>query len=122
MELRGYDVSQTGQDLTVTLYWRALAPMPVDYTIFVHLLGPDGQLAAQHDGGPWWEVSIPTSTWQPGEELRDRHGLSLPPDLPSGTYRLQVGVYYWQTLERLPVIENGAPVNDYVELGSVNVE
>jgi uncharacterized membrane protein len=122
MELRGYDVSQTGQDLAVTLYWQALAPMPVDYTIFVHLLGPDGQLVAQHDGGPWWEVSIPTSTWQPGEELRDQHALSLPPDLPSGTYRLQVGVYYWQTLERLPVIENSTPVNDYVELGSVNVE
>jgi uncharacterized membrane protein len=122
MELRGYDVSQTGQDLTVTLYWRALAPMPVDYTIFVHLLGPDGQLVAQHDGGPWWEVSLPTSTWQPGEELRDRHVLNLPPDLPSGTYRLQVGVYYWQTLERLPVIENGAPVNNYIELGNVKVE
>jgi uncharacterized membrane protein len=122
MELRGYDVSQTGQELAVTLYWRALAPMPVDYTIFVHLLGPDGQLVAQHDGGPWWEVSIPTSTWQPGEELRDRHALDLPPDLPSGTYRLQVGVYYWQTLERLPVIENDIPVNNYIELGNVKVE
>ncbi|MBN1221137.1 MAG: DUF2079 domain-containing protein [Anaerolineae bacterium] len=122
MQLRGYDVAQTGPDLAVTLYWRALAPMPLDYTIFVHVVGPDGQLVAQHDGSPGEEVSLPTSTWQPGEELRDRHGLTLPPDLPPGTYRLQMGVYYWQTLERLPVLENGAPVDDFVELESINLE
>ena len=126
MELRGYDVSpavgQAGGDLEVTLYWRALAPMDRDYTVFVHLVGPDGQLVAQHDGEPWWEVSLPTSTWGPGEELRDQHLLKLPPDLGPGIYSLQAGVYYWETLERLPVMENGAPINNYVELGSLTVE
>jgi len=126
MELRGSDLSpgvgQPGSDLEVTLYWQALAPMDRDYTVFVHMAGPDGQLVAQHDGQPWWEVSLPTSTWQPGEELRDQHVLKLPPDLAPGTYSLQVGVYYWETLERLPVMENDAPVRDYVELGSLNVK
>ncbi len=126
MELHGYDLSapvgQRGQELAVTLYWQALAAMPVDYTVFVHLVDANGQLVAQHDGGPWWEVTIPTSTWQPGEKLRDRHRLELPSDLAPGTYILQAGVYDWQTLERLAVIENGVPVNNYVELGSVGIE
>ncbi|GAB4549159.1 MAG: hypothetical protein Kow0063_44050 [Anaerolineae bacterium] len=126
MELLGYDVSpragQPGGDLVVTLYWRALAPMDRDYTVFVHLVGPDGHLVAQHDGQPWWEVSLPTSTWGPGEELRDQHRLSLPPELGAGTYSLQAGVYYWETLKRLPVIEGGIPVRDYVELGRLDVE
>jgi hypothetical protein len=106
----------------VTLYWQALAPMDRNYTVFIHVLGPDGQLVAQHDAEPWWQVSVPTSTWQPGEGLQDQHVLSLPPDLGPGTYHLQAGVYYWQTLERLPVMQGDAAVNDYVDLGSVPVD
>ena len=126
MQLLGYDVAtpvEVGQQsLPVTLFWRATGAIPVNYTVFVHLLGPDGQLVAQHDDGPWWEVSIPTSTWQSGETLRDQHTLALPVDLAPGTYHLQIGVYYWQTLERLPVLENGEPVNNFVALGSIQVE
>ena len=126
MELQGYDLSplvgQAGRDLLVTLHWRALAPVDRNYTVFVHMLGPDGKLVAQHDGEPWWEVSLPTTTWQPGEELRDQHLLTLPPDLAPGTYFLQVGVYYWETLERLPMMEDNVPVNDLVKLGSFEVE
>ena len=126
LHLLGYDapaeISPGERSLPVTLHWQAAAAIPLDYTVFVHLLGPDGQLVAQHDDGPWWEVSIPTSTWQPGETLRDRHRLELPAELPPGAYRLQTGVYYWQTLERLPLLENGQPVNNFVELGPIEVK
>jgi uncharacterized membrane protein len=122
MELRGYDAKREGSNLAVTLYWQALTAMPLDYTIFVHLVGPDGQTVAQHDGQPAWEVPLPTTTWQPGEMLQDKHLLALPPDLPAGEYHLEIGVYFWQTLERLPIVENGAPVKDFVELGSVTIE
>lgn len=126
MELLGYDLSpllvRPGRDLIVTLYWQASAPMDQDYTVFVHLVGPDGQLVAQHDHQPWWKVPLPTSTWQPGEELRDQHTLQLPPELPSGSYHLQIGAYRWQTLERLPVIEDNALVDNYIELGNIAVD
>jgi uncharacterized membrane protein len=125
MELWGYDAPanvEGGQDLNVTLYWRALTPISLNYSVFVHLVGPDGQLVAQHDGEPWWQAPLPTSTWQPGEELPDQHALTLPANLPPGTYHLRVGVYYWQTSERLAVIENGVPVNNYVELDSILIE
>jgi uncharacterized membrane protein len=121
MELRGYDVKQEGSNLSVILYWQALTAVPLDYTVFVHLVDAAGKTVAQHDGQPSWEVPLPTSTWQPGEMLQDRHLLALPPDLPSGKYRLEMGVYYWQTLARLPVVENGGVVGDVVELGSVDI-
>ena len=47
---------------------------------------------AQHDGQPA-AFFAPTSAWQPGEVIDDRHSLSLPPDLPPGPYYLHVGVY-----------------------------
>jgi hypothetical protein len=122
--LRGYDLPsqvKAGQELSVTLYWQAQAQMPVDYTVFVHVISPAGDRVAQHDDSPRWQVPIPTSTWQPGETVLDQHPLALPPDLPAGSYQLQVGVYYWQTQERLPVLENGTPVRDYIDLGPVTV-
>jgi hypothetical protein len=33
----------------------------------------------------------------------DPHVLALPPDLEPGIYRLAVGLYFWQTGERLPI-------------------
>jgi uncharacterized membrane protein len=123
MTLYGYAVSPVKNgEVEVTLYWQAAADIPVDYSVFVHLVDEKGQLVAQHDSQPWWEVSVPTSTWKPGEKVLDRHTLSLPANLPPGTYRLQVGVYYWETLERLPVLENGVAINNFVELGELNLE
>ncbi len=96
--------------------------MGVDYTVFVHLLAPDGRLVAQHDGEPWDGEPLPTSSWQPGEQLRDRHVVLLPTDLAPGTYHIQVGVYAWQTGERLPMSVEGTPAGDAVDLGSLIVE
>ncbi len=122
MELRGYAAERTRDTLNVTLFWQASAAMARDYTVFVHLLDANGNVIAQHDGQPTWQLPIPTSTWQPGETLRDSHSITLPADLPPGEYRLRMGVYFWQTLERLPVLDDGgAPVGDSVALGSVRL-
>jgi hypothetical protein len=121
LRLFGYDVDQSNEELHLTLYWETLAAMGYDYTIFVHLLDAAGNQVVQQDAEPWWEVSIPTTTWQPGEKLRDRHTLSLPADLPAGIYQLRIGIYYWQTLERLPVLDAGAPIGDFVDLGTVEL-
>jgi hypothetical protein len=48
--------------------------------------------------------------------------LPLPPNMPPGKYHLEVGVYYWQTLERLFVMENGSAVKDFVEMGGVGIQ
>ncbi|MCI0394933.1 MAG: glycosyltransferase family 39 protein [Chloroflexi bacterium] len=88
-----------GDTLQVTLLWQALAGMPDDYTVFVHVLAEDGRLVAQHDGVPVHGTRH-TSTWQPGERLLDRHEITIPAGVSAGGGRLVVGMYEMQTLER----------------------
>ena len=107
--LAGYDLPETpyapGLPLEVTLYWHAWQTPDRDYRAFVHLLDANGQIVAQHDGTPG-EGELPALGWLPGEYLADTHRLALPSDLPSGEYRLEVGLYDPVTRQRL-----GAPVS-----------
>ncbi|MFO7743413.1 MAG: hypothetical protein R6X31_13995 [Anaerolineae bacterium] len=80
-QLTGYEVSSdqiaTGEPLAITLYWQALEGTgPVNYTVFTHLLSPDGRLIAQHDGPPAGGAA-PTSQWQAGQTIQDTHQLSF---------------------------------------------
>jgi hypothetical protein len=112
---------QPGQNVDVTLVWQALAPMDEDYTIFVHLLGPDGHLHGQVDAWPV-QGTFPTSTWGQGETIEDRYLVLLDPDAPAGSYQLEIGVYLLATNTRLPVINGeGLPVDDHVLLGGLIV-
>ena len=83
---------QPGQTLAIDLYWQPLRTLSAKYTSFVQLLSPDGSKAAQSDhlvGG----VYYPTSLWQPGETLLDRHTLEVPAGAPPGPYQLFIGMY-----------------------------
>ena len=91
-----------GTELEVRLYWEALRSPEDDYTVFVHLLDASGQLVAGHDGPPM-DGQSPTRTWLPGEIVLDVHRIVLNPGTPVGTYRLQVGMYRWPSVERLPI-------------------
>jgi hypothetical protein len=105
ISLLGYDAVDSappGAEFDVTLYWGARKPPEEDYVVFVHLLGADGQLASGHDGPPMGG-RYPTSVWLPGDVVPDIHPIVLAPETPVGTYRLQVGMYRWPSLERLPV-------------------
>lgn len=85
----------------LTLYWQSLHPAEKNYTVFVHLLDEQGRLVGQHDGEPG-NGRLPTSMWLPGEIVADSHPLALP---GTGRYALAVGVYDWQTGQRLPVTD-----------------
>ncbi len=91
-----------GEVLGLTLYWRAMKPLDKDYTVFVHLLAPDGKIAAQLDRQPL-DGHYPTTIWDEGQVVADQVELHLPPALPGGQYRLAVGLYDGQTMERLQV-------------------
>jgi len=102
-----------GRGLRLTLYWRCLAPMDVDYSVFVHLLSPTGQMIAQHDSWPadgfrlselWQPMSFKrTSQWTYGEVFRDIHYLQLSPDTLTGKALLKVGMYDLASGQRLPM-------------------
>jgi hypothetical protein len=113
VELVGYDLEPEalapGGQVTLTLYWRALTEMEASYTVFTHLLGPDGGLVAQHDGVPVGGT-YPTILWVTGEVIADVHVLELPADLLPGTCTLEVGMYVVDTGTRLaaPGLPDGA--------------
>ncbi len=112
-----------GGAVRVTLYWQALAEMDIPYTVFVHLLGADGQVAAGHDGEPALGVR-PTTGWVPGEYVVDVHDVSIPADLPPGDYIIEVGVYDAGVpgMPRLAVLgEEGQAQVDRVIFGPVQV-
>ncbi len=117
IELLGYDLTPTtdnwapGQTAALTLYWRCLEPVPTDYKVFVHLVGPQGELVAQADGQPQnW--GYPTSRWQSGEYVPDKLRLTLPAGSTAGIYRLYAGMYAEASGERLPIIQDGHSAPD----------
>ncbi len=106
-----------GGPLYARLRWRALEAMMHDYTVFVQLIGPDGQVYGQADSWPA-QGGRPTSGWRPGEEVIDPHSFYVRPDGPSGDYRVIAGLYLLADMTRLPVIDAaGNPVADFYEIG-----
>ena len=102
VSLRGYDLTCTvaGNALSVALHWEATDSVSQDYTVFVHLLSPDGQLLAQHDSSPL----LPTGQWAAGTRVLDMHTLALPSGQPPSEYQIRLGLYHWPDMERLPIV------------------
>ncbi len=96
VKLAGYDLParspHPGEALQVSLYWETLRALGAEYHSFVHLIDGTGQPVAQSDHQPGG-VFYPSTLWQPGEQLRDDHTLTIPAGTPPGVYRLLVGLY-----------------------------
>ena len=103
----GYDLvpAEGGAGLMVTLGWQALNEMSEDYVVFVHLRDAEtGELIAQVDemprpAGQDELEHYPTSLWMRDEVVTDVHTVTVPSDMPAGSYTVTIGLY-------LP--ENGA--------------
>jgi 4-amino-4-deoxy-L-arabinose transferase-like glycosyltransferase len=125
ISLLGYDldmaVTGPGEVIHLKLYWQAREPVGEDYTVFVHLLGEDGQLWGQHDGQPEGGFYT-TSFWDKGEVIVDEHEIVLSPDTPPGEYHLVTGLYRLATGERLAVDAGDRTAGDgRLLLGTVRV-
>ncbi|MFN8464381.1 MAG: glycosyltransferase family 39 protein [Caldilineaceae bacterium] len=110
---------KAGDVLPLQLQWDSLETTPTDYTVFVHVVGPDGQTVAQQDWQPLQNYA-PTHLWHKGLRLvDDRYAIQLPAALAPGTYTVQVGMY--TDAGRLPVTRNGEPAGDYAVAGTFEV-
>ncbi|MDW8252412.1 MAG: glycosyltransferase family 39 protein [Chloroflexota bacterium] len=105
--LLGWSSWRLGSELQIELVWQAAATPDRNWSVFVHLVGPDGRIAAQRDGPPGGGEA-PAVSWLPGEVLIDRRTLSA----PAGPLRLVVGLYDPVTGERAR-----SPAGDALELG-----
>jgi len=124
--LVGYDLEPAsaapGEEVRLTLCWQALGTASRGYTVFVHVLGPDGRMLAQADAPPC-EGRCPTYGWVPEEYLTDRHAFTLPADAPDGGYQIAVGLYDLTDGERLPARDGGGRplANDCARLRGLEV-
>jgi hypothetical protein len=111
IRLGGYslDLSSIAPDGTIQLglYWQPVtAQLSSPYKVFVQLRNDQDQIVAQADHyiyEGFLTASVLAEAGERGEPLRDTADLTLPPEMPSGTYRLLVGLYDPETFERVPV-------------------
>lgn len=120
IQLTGYQLTpgESPDKFQIALNWQALQSMDKNYTVTIQLLDQNKNLMAQVDKPPVGGV-YPTSVWQPGRPVLDVYHLELPEAVPNGIYQLVVGVYDYQTMQRLPVM--AAPGTDLVTLQQVEI-
>jgi hypothetical protein len=110
-----------GNPIAVSAVWTTDQCIRRPYTVFVHLYDVQGRLVAQrdtmHQDGSW-----PTPCWRPGESFEDRYVLAPLAPISPGVYRLEVGLYWLPTGERLRVQGQGAQPGRTIQLGEIRVE
>jgi hypothetical protein len=96
--------------------------MRESYTVFVHLVDPDGTIYGQWDKEPGERSKQPTTGWMEGEVVVDPISVPLATDAPPGNYRLLVGLYLAPDGPRLPLRDaSGAITSDALELTQFEV-
>ncbi|MBX3080059.1 MAG: glycosyltransferase family 39 protein [Anaerolineae bacterium] len=108
--LRGYEVTRADEThITVTLAWQASQPPDRDYTVFIHVVGPDGTNFTQIDQQP----PRPTSQWIANEVSVVTYTLAI----PDGAYELRAGMYLQENGLRLPLTDStGQALGDALTL------
>jgi len=114
----GRDIVWPGQRVPVTAYWQALKPMETNYSLFVHLVGRDGQSAGQFNSYPGLGLR-PTSGLQPGQIVADTYPVLVNGGSPAPA-RLQVklGLFDFDEPGRpgiQPAAPDGNPASPVVE-------
>jgi hypothetical protein len=122
IRLLGYDMSQLGSRLTLTLHWQALADIDADYKFFVHVFDPDSEaIVAQVDAMPGGNA-YPTSRWVKGEVVSERVEIEV--DAAPGTYRVATGWYEPVSADRLSAVgdkSNPLPENRVLIVEEVSI-
>ncbi len=118
--------TQAGDLLTFTLEWQAadgLQTEGFDYAVFAHLLNEQNEKVAQLDWQPHdaWGPR-PMTSWLAGSRIVDQQSLTLPADLPPGNYHLILGVYNWQTGERLATVGPRSEAGDVVTIARFSIK
>lgn len=95
IRLLGYELPRSdanpGDDLSVAFYWQAVEDVNRDYVIAVQLTDDDGEVWAERVDSPVYGT-YPTTEWAEGEILKDWHDISLPADLPQGSYQVSLAI------------------------------
>ena len=126
LALLGYDlntrIARPGETISVTLTWQSLAPMPVDYLVFMHLTGGDGIIIVKNDSFPYTSPKR-TRRWTTGQVMTEVRALMIPDYAQAGLYEIDMGVFSETLGDRLPIIApDGHYVTEQMTLLQVRVE
>jgi hypothetical protein len=88
---RGYSIDTTrlvpGQPFVITTYWESLAIVQRPYLIF-----------SAYPGGQQFQEAVfglyPTTIWEPGNLVRHRFSITVPPLPPGQDYEIVVGLWF----------------------------
>ena len=81
------------REVSVWLHWRSQADALPDDTVLLHVVNQEtGEVVLAADTQPVYGA-YPFSQWQRGEVVADPHWVTLPDNLPPGTYQVRVGAY-----------------------------
>ena len=126
LELLAYEVVSPGANevilgpgdtLTLVTYWRVQAPASGALKLFVHLLDAESGYAGGEDRLDVWH-----DNWQAGDLFAQVQEVSLSGEAAPGVYQVEIGWYDPETMQRLPVLREGAVIADRVLLAPVRVE
>jgi len=109
---------QLGKETALPLRaeWIVLQPPHRAAVSFAHLLDAEGGYVAGWDG-----MTAPATCWQEGDRITQQYPISLPQDLATGTYRVEVGWYDAEDVARWPAYASGEPVGDRFLLPPIEV-
>ncbi len=121
IRLLAYSLQPGRESFEVSLTWRGDAPGAGDGIVFVHLYNsinaePVAQTVRRPVGGV-----LPPGNWLPGV-IRDVVTVSLPEDLPPGTYPVAIGLFDADTGARYPAAGAGADQDGRLFIGEIEVE
>ncbi len=124
--LLGFDLPQlqvrAGGTFPLTLYWKATAPVPVNYQVFVHLVNPRDTLWGQPLRDKLNPGDFPTTLWPLDKYVWDDYAtpesvVRVRADAPPGEYEIRVGLYTLNDGVRAPVFDAGGnPAGDSIVL------
>ncbi len=109
ISLLAYTEQQAEDGLSLTLYWQTDQPLEDDYHVFVHVIGADGQIAAQRDHRPV-DGRYPTQFWRTETVIADTYVFDEA--LAAGEYAVRAGLYRLEDAARQPVTPADARVQD----------
>jgi hypothetical protein len=129
IELLGYDLPPAGRrveaggGIPLILYWRSLAQMNEDYTMFVQLLDANQQRRGGYDR--FAREDYNTTLWVPGEVVDDGFAVPVNNDAPDGIYTIRVGWYRQmdgQSAEVLSLVRDNQVIDETsVVIGPIKV-
>lgn len=114
-------ILRPGDTLVMILHWHAVGNVSKDYTLFVHLVDACGELIAGYDSRPK-NGDVATSRLAKDQWIADGIAIPIGSNIHPGLYDVEIGLYDFNTLERLSVLGgNGVPVDDKIVMGPIRV-